>query len=83
MFIDADEEISQELAEEIQRVVKEGEKSFDGFIINRRTYYLGRWIRHGAWYPDYEIRLYRREKGKWEGGLHAKIVVDGNVGSLK
>jgi len=83
MFIDADEEISQELADEIQRVVKEGEKSFDGFIIYRRTYYLGRWIRHGAWYPDYEIRLYRREKGRWEGGLHAKIVVDGNVGSLK
>jgi len=83
MFIDADEEISQELADEIQRVVKEGEKSFDGFIIYRRTYYLGRWIRHGAWYPDYEIRLYRREKGRWEGGLHAKIVVNGNVGSLK
>jgi len=83
MFIDADEEISQELAEEIQCVVKEGEKSFDGFIIYRRTYYLGRWIRHGAWYPDYEIRLYCREKGRWEGGLHAKIVVDGNVGSLK
>jgi len=83
MFIDADEEISQELADEIQRVVKEGEKSFDGFIIYRRTYYLGRWIRHGAWYPDYEIRLYRREKGRWEGGLHAKIVVDGNVSSLK
>jgi len=83
MFIDADEEISQELADEIQPVVKEGEKSFDGFIIYRRTYYLGRWIRLGAWYPDYEIRLYRREKGRWEGGLHAKIVVDGNVGSLK
>jgi glycosyltransferase involved in cell wall biosynthesis len=83
MFIDADEEVSQELGEEIQRMMKEGEKGFDGFIICRRTYYLGRWIRHGAWYPDTEIRLYRREKGKWEGGLHAKIVVDGNVGSLK
>ena len=83
MFIDADEEASPELAEEIQGVVKEGGKGFDGFIIYRRTYYLGRWIRHGAWYPDYEIRLYRREKGRWEGGLHAKIVVDGNVGSLK
>jgi glycosyltransferase involved in cell wall biosynthesis len=83
MFIDADEEVSPELAEEIQGVVKEGGKGFDGFIIYRRTYYLGRWIRHGAWYPDYEIRLYHREKGRWEGGLHAKIVVDGKVGSLK
>jgi glycosyltransferase involved in cell wall biosynthesis len=83
MFIDADEEVSQELAEEIQRVVREGGKGFNGFVIYRRTYYLGRWIRYGAWYPDCEIRLYRREKGRWEGGLHAKIVVDGNVGSLK
>jgi glycosyltransferase involved in cell wall biosynthesis len=83
MFIDADEEVSPELAEEIQRVLNGGGKGFDGFIIYRQTHYLGRWIRHGAWYPDYEIRLYRREKGRWEGGLHAKIVVHGNVGSLK
>ena len=83
LFIDADEEISPELAEEIQRVLNGGGKGFDGFIIYRQTHYLGRWIRHGAWYPDYEIRLYRREKGRWEGGLHAKIVVHGNVGSLK
>ena len=83
MFIDADEEVSPKLADEIRSVVKEGGKGFDGFILYRRTTYLGRWIRHGAWYPDYEIRLYRREKGRWEGGLHAKIVVDGNVSSLK
>ena len=83
LFIDADEEISPELAEEIQRVLNGGGKGFDGFIIYRQTHYLGRWIRHGAWYPDYEIRLYRKEKGRWEGGLHAKVVVHGNVGSLK
>jgi hypothetical protein len=45
--------------------------------------YLGREIKHGGWYPDHEIRLYRKEKGKWEGGLHAKIHVKGQIGALK
>jgi len=83
MFVDADEEIPPELAEEIRRVLKEERKDVDGFHVYRRTYYLGRWIRYGGWYPDYEIRLYRRDKGRWEGGLHAKVVVNGKVGSLK
>jgi hypothetical protein len=62
----------------------EGESDgIDGFFVYRRTYYLGRWIRYGGWYPDGEIRLCRREKGKWEGGLHARIVVDGKIGYLK
>jgi len=83
MFVDADEEIPPELAEEIQTELARGARGLDGFIVYRRTYYLGRWIRYGGWYPDYEIRLYRRDKGRWEGGLHAKVVLNGEVGSLK
>ena len=83
MFVDADEEIPPELVEEIKKGLEERKNDVDGFIAYRRTYYLGRWIRFGGWYPDYEVRLYRRDKGRWEGGLHAKIVVDGRVDSLK
>jgi glycosyltransferase involved in cell wall biosynthesis len=83
MFVDADEEIPQELAEEIRRELSTEKQDLDGFIAYRRTYYLGRWIQHGGWVPDCEIRLYRREKGRWQGGLHAKVAVDGKVGSLK
>jgi glycosyltransferase involved in cell wall biosynthesis len=83
MFVDADEEISPELAEEIRTKLKGRADDLDGYFVYRRTYYLGRWIRYGGWYPDGEIRLYRREKGRWEGGLHAKLVVDGKVGVLK
>jgi glycosyltransferase involved in cell wall biosynthesis len=83
MFVDADEEIPTELAEEIRKVLDKGTKDIDGFLVYRRTYYLGRWIRFGGWYPDCEVRLYRRDKGRWEGGLHAKVVVDERVGSLK
>jgi glycosyltransferase involved in cell wall biosynthesis len=83
MFVDADEEVPTELAEEIRRELDGRAKDFDGFFVYRRTYYLGRWIRYGGWYPDGEIRLYRRDRGRWKGGLHAKVVVDGKVGILK
>jgi glycosyltransferase involved in cell wall biosynthesis len=83
MFVDADEEVSSELAKEIRETLNGGPEGVDGFFVYRRTYYLGRWIRYGGWYPDGEIRLYRRNKGRWEGGLHAKVVVDGEVKPLK
>ncbi len=83
MFVDADEEIPPALAEEIGEALKNGAKGVDGFFVYRQTYYLGRWIQYGGWYPDGEIRLYRREKGRWEGGLHAKVVVDGKIDLLK
>jgi len=83
MFVDADEEVPSELVEEIGKMLKGRAEDVDGFFVYRRTYYLGRWIRYGGWNPDGEIRLYRRDKGKWEGGLHAKIVVVGKVSTLK
>ncbi len=83
MFVDADEEVSPELVEEIREELKNVTNDLGGFFIYRKTYYLGRWIRYGGWYPDGEIRLYRRDKGRWEGGLHAKVVVDGKVKKLK
>lgn len=83
MFVDADEEVPPELAEEIGDVLKNRAEGIDGFFVYRQTYYLGKWIRFGGWYPDGEIRLYRRDKGRWEGGLHAKIEVAGPVAVLK
>ena len=52
-------------------------------MVRRKNFYLGRVIQHGGWYPDHEIRLYRKEKGRWLGGIHAKVHVDGKVGRLK
>ena len=83
MFVDADEEVPPELVEEIGGMLKSRAEDVDGFFVCRRTCYLGKWIRYGGWYPDGEIRLYRRDKGRWEGGLHAKIVVGGKVSVLK
>ncbi len=83
MFVDADEEVTQELAEEIRKEMAGGALGVDAFFVYRRTYYLGKWIRYGGWYPDGEIRIYRKGKGRWEGGLHAKIVADGKTAFLK
>lgn len=82
LFIDADEWLMDDIKKEISTIIR-GTPSCDGYIASRRNMYLGREIKHGGWYPDREIRLYRREKGRWEGGLHAKVTVDGTVGTLK
>ncbi len=82
LFIDADEWLVPEIKEEIERIVS-SETEYDGFIVRRRNIYLGREIKYGGWYPDEEIRLYRKEKGGWEGGIHARVHVKGKVGRLK
>ena len=82
LFIDADEWLTADIKDEIERTVMKG-TDCSGFVAARRNIYLGREIRHGGWYPDEEIRLYRKEKGSWQGGLHAKIYVEGKVGRLK
>lgn len=82
MFIDADEWLTDDIKDEIGQILSV-KTPFNGFIVDRRNIYLGREIKYGGWYPDHEIRLYKKEKGKWEGGIHAKIHVEGKTGKLK
>jgi glycosyltransferase involved in cell wall biosynthesis len=82
MFIDADEWLTPDIKEEISVIVM-GQTFYDGFIVHRRNVYLGKKIQYGGWYPDKEIRLYRKEKGRWEGGIHAKVEVTGKIGALR
>jgi glycosyltransferase involved in cell wall biosynthesis len=83
MFVDADELVPEDVWAEIQNSLSTNGESCNGFVIPRRNFFMGRWIKHGAWASDREIRLYRRDKGRWMGDLHAKVTVDGNVCSLK
>lgn len=82
LFIDADEWLTPEVKSEIEHIVLQGSPC-NGFEVDRRNIYLGREIKYGGWYPDREIRLYLKEKGRWEGGIHARVHVDGKVGRLK
>ncbi len=84
--LDADEVVSPALREEIQQWFTRPEKlqAMAALSFPRCTFYCGRWIRHGDWYPDRQTRLWRRGRAKW-GGVdpHDKLIVDGNVGRLK
>ena len=82
LSLDADEEITDVLASEITEAVK-GDH-FAGYYIPRRTSFMGRWIRHSRWYPDYVLRLFRKEAGSFTSSLvHEKAQIEGNVGRMK
>jgi glycosyltransferase involved in cell wall biosynthesis len=81
--IDADERVTPPLRAEIARVL-EGEPAHAGYTVPRLTWYLGRWIRHGAWYPDRKLRLFRRSLGRFEGSdPHDRAEVRGTVGRFR
>jgi glycosyltransferase involved in cell wall biosynthesis len=81
--LDADERVSPELAAEIQHLKQADEPGAAGFEMPRKTFYLGRWIRHAGWYPDYKLRLYDRRKGGWRGDfVHESVAVEGLVQRL-
>lgn len=85
--IDADEEVSPELAREIQALLaadRRGEISANGYNLNRLVFFLNRWWNKGGWYPEYRLRLLRRSAASW-GGLcpHEKAIVSGEVGRCR
>jgi glycosyltransferase involved in cell wall biosynthesis len=68
--LDADERVSKPLAEEINRLKQLPEQQLaDGYRIPRLSFYMGRPIRHGGWYPDWQLRLFDRRKGRWKDVL--------------
>ncbi len=84
LTLDADEELSPSLKEEIKNLFQNGEPSEDGFIIPRLTMYMGKWIRHGGWYPNYRARLFLKSKGKFVGGkVHEAVELSGSRKKLK
>ena len=61
------ERVSDELKASIAKLSEEPETRLaDGYRIPRRSYYQGRWIKGGGWYPDYQLRLFRKSRGSWE-----------------
>jgi glycosyltransferase involved in cell wall biosynthesis len=82
--LDADEELSVVLRDEI-RLFRgmEPAKDRSGFSMPRCVFYEVKWIRHGDWYPDRLIRLFRRDRAKFVGGkVHERLEVDGRIVSL-
>ncbi|MBT3193461.1 MAG: glycosyltransferase family 2 protein [Verrucomicrobia bacterium] len=84
LFLDADEEISTGLRDEIIGEFSSGNTdAFAGYEFPRLVYYLGRWITHGDWYPDTKLRLFRKDKGECGGKEpHDRTTVHGRVKRL-
>ncbi|MEP0909958.1 glycosyltransferase family 2 protein [Leptolyngbya sp. GB1-A1] len=93
LIVDCDERITPELWDEIAEVIQNPD--YDGYYLNRRVFFLGTWIRHGGKYPDWNLRLFRHAKGRYEtlqtegipntgdNEVHEHVILNGNVGYLK
>jgi len=82
LALDADEAASPALAAEVARVVAapDAPGAPAGYEMNRLTFHLGRWIRHGDFFPDWQLRLFRRDGARWDGvDPHGRVVVSGPV----
>ncbi|OGR03243.1 MAG: glycosyl transferase family 2 [Deltaproteobacteria bacterium RIFOXYD12_FULL_50_9] len=82
LSIDADERVSVPLREEISSVLLQPGR--DAYEMPRLSSYCGRFIRHSGWRPDYVLRLFRRQRGRFSDNIvHERVLVDGPVGKLK
>jgi glycosyltransferase involved in cell wall biosynthesis len=83
LSIDADERVDDRLRAAIERLRASGEPPQAGFEVTRHTFYLGRWIDHGGWFPEWRVRLFDRRRARW-GGVdpHDHVVLDGPRGRL-
>ncbi|MTJ52885.1 glycosyltransferase family 2 protein [Anabaena sp. UHCC 0253] len=93
LIVDCDERITPELWEDIAQAIQSDEH--DGYYINRRVFFLGKWIRYGGKYPDWNLRLFKHQKGRYENlntediantgdnEVHEHVILPGKVGYLK
>ncbi|SVD37277.1 uncharacterized protein METZ01_LOCUS390131, partial [marine metagenome] len=83
LSLDSDEELSSDLSQSIVQFIEKDDPLFNGAYFPRKVWFMGRWITHGTWYPDYSLRLLRQGRGRWTGEvIHEKLEVDGAVKKL-
>ncbi len=83
LSLDADEEVTEELKNEILEILS-SETKFDGYEIPRKSFFLGQWMKYGGWYPGYQLRLFRKEKTSvHHRPVHEGFYVEGNVGRVQ
>jgi glycosyltransferase involved in cell wall biosynthesis len=93
LIVDCDERITPELWAEIETAIENPE--YNGYYLNRKVFFLGKWIRYGGKYPDWNLRLFRHSKGRYENlgteeirntgdnEVHEHVILEGKVGYLQ
>ena len=81
LSVDADERVPETLAAEIVATIGKADRA--GYRLNRKTMFLGRFLRHGGWFPDHVLRLARRAACRFSDDVvHERMLVSGDVGKL-
>jgi glycosyltransferase involved in cell wall biosynthesis len=84
LHLDSDERLTTELVGEINQVTAQPPRDIAGFMLRKRTIFMGRWIRHGGHYPSYHLRLFKSSRGRCEDRLYDQhFIVEGRVDRLK
>lgn len=84
LSLDADERITPELHKEIISQLSSLNSQFLGYYLPRKNIIFGKWIRHTGWYPDYQLRLFRKSHGRFEERhIHEMLTLKGEAGYLK
>jgi glycosyltransferase involved in cell wall biosynthesis len=81
LSMDADEELSSALHASLLDW-KKRKPDFTVYEMPRKTWYLGAWVKHSGWYPDFQRRLYQRDAAKFAGTVHESLIVEGKAGRL-
>jgi len=84
LILDADEYITPEGREEMEQIARRGDSGYDGYYINRRFVFYGKWIKHCGWYPSWHLRFFRHRLGRYENRpVDEHVILNGKVGRLK
>ena len=84
LSLDADEQVTPELAAEIQNIVRANDAAYAGYSIPMRIFIGKRWIQGAGYYPSARLKLFRRDKFKYEeAGVHPRVFLDGKCGRLQ
>ncbi len=83
LSLDADEAVSRLLSAELSAWKKKTPRAA-GYLVSRKTFFMGRWIEHTSWFPDWQLRVFDRRKGSWEGKrVHEGFKIEGPPGQFK
>ncbi len=83
LSIDADERVSETLAAEIKTVIQDSNDGVAGYTMPRLSSYCGHFMKHGGWWPDRVLRLFKREQGHFsDRKVHEKVDIKGSIGQL-
>lgn len=84
LILDADERVSADLKNEIEEMFASSQPKKDGFYINRRVFFYGKWIRHCGWYPSWNLRLFKHTLGRYEDRpVDEHLILNGEAGHCK